>query len=122
MTAKCQIVADPHDFTQSFYTNFNTAAFAMAPSGTFGNTGLGIFRQPGTVNFDMALDKVIPVGERRAFRIKWQAYNVFNHTEFNAVGSTFSFNTAGVNTNTTTGQYTGALNPRQMVLTLRFEF
>src|SRR4051794_11580695 len=46
MTARCQIVADPHAFTQSFYSNFNTSAFAMAPSGTFGNTGLGIFRQP----------------------------------------------------------------------------
>jgi hypothetical protein len=84
--------------------------------------GLGIFRQPTTVNFDMSLDKVIPPGEKRVFRIKWQAFNVFNHTEFNAVGSTYSFNAAGGNTNTTTGQYTSTLNSRQMVLTLRYEF
>jgi hypothetical protein len=120
--ARCQEIADPRAFTQSFYTNFNTAAFAMAPYGSFGNTGLGIFRQPTTVNFDMALDKAIPLGEGRYIRIKWQAYNAFNHTEFNQMGTTFSFNAAGVNTNTQTGQYTSALNPRQQVLTLRFEF
>jgi len=122
LAARCQESADPRAFTQSFYTNFNTAAFAMAPYGTFGNTGLGIFRQPSTVNFDMALDKVIPLGEKRVIRIRWQAYNVFNHAEFNAIGSTYTFNTAGINTNTQTGQYTSALNPRQQVLTLRFEF
>ena len=91
ITARCQEVADPRAFTQSFYSNFNTAAFAMAPYGSFGNTGLGIFRQPATVDFDMALDKVIPLGEKRVFRIKWQAYNVFNHAEFNAIGSTYTF-------------------------------
>ena len=94
----------------------------MAPYGSFGNTGLGIFRQPTTVNFDMSLDKVIPLGEKRVIRIKWQAFNVFNHAEFNNIGSTYTFNTAGSNTNTQTGQYTSTLNPRQMVLTLRFEF
>ena len=122
MTARCQEVADPRAFTQSFYTNFNTTAFVMAPSGSFGNTGLGIFRQPTTVNFDMALDKAIPLGERRYIRIKWQAYNAFNHAEFSQIGSTFSFNAAGANINTLTGQYTAALNPRQQVLSLRFEF
>jgi len=65
---------------------------------------------------------VIPLGEKRVFRIKWQAFNVFNHTEFNNIGSTYSFNASGANTNTTTGQYTSTLNPRQQVLTLRFEF
>lgn len=122
LTARCQEVADPRAFTQSFYSNFNTAAFAMAPYGTFGNTGLGVFRQPGTIDFDMALDKVIPLGERRVIRIKWQAFNVFNHPQFNAIGSTYTFNAAGVNTNTQTGQFTSTLNPRQQVLTVRFEF
>ncbi len=122
LAARCQLTGDPHAFTQSFYSNFNTSAFAMAPYGSFGTTGLGIFHQPSTVNFDMELDKFIPLGERRRFVIKWQVFNAFNHTEFNAIGSTFSFNTAGVNTNTTTGQYTSTLNPRQMVLTARFEF
>ncbi len=121
-TARCQEVADPRAFTQGFYSNFNTAAFAMASTGSWGNTGLGIFRQPTWVNFDMALDRQVVVRERLHLRIRWQAYNVFNHAEFNAIGSTYSFNAANVNTNTTTGQYTSTLNPRQQELSIRAVF
>jgi hypothetical protein len=120
--ARCQEIADPRAFTQDFYHNFNTAAFSMAPVGSWGNTGLGIFRQPSWVNFDMALDKQIVVNEKLRFRIRWQAYNVFNHAEFNAMGTTYTFNAAGANTNTQTGQYTSTLNPRQMELTVRVVF
>jgi hypothetical protein len=120
--ARCQEIADPRAFTQNFYNNFNTAAFSMAPVGSWGNTGLGIFRQPSWVNFDMALDKQIVVREKLRLRIRWQAYNVFNHAEFNAIGSTYTFNAGGVNTNTQTGQYTSTLNPRQQELTIRAVF
>ena len=94
----------------------------MAPVGSWGNTGLGIFRQPTWVNFDMALDRQIVVREKLRLRVRWQAYNVFNHAEFNAFGSTYSFNAAGVNTSTTTGQYTSTLNPRQQELSVRAVF
>jgi hypothetical protein len=121
-TARCQEIANPRAFTQSFYSNFNTAAFGMAPVGTWGNTGLGIFRQPSTINLDLNLDKAFKVGERVRLRLRMQAFNTLNHTEFNTIGSTYSFNTAGTNTNTTTGQYTNTLNPRQMAVTVRVEF
>jgi hypothetical protein len=120
--ARCQEIADPRAFTQNFYNNFNTGAFTLAPTGSWGNTGLGILRQPGWVNFDMALDREIVVREKLRFRIRWQAYNVFNHPEFNAFGSTYTFNAAGVNTNTTTGQFTSTLNPRQQELSIRAVF
>ena len=120
--ARCQEVADPRAFTHSFYNNFNTAAFAMAPVGSWGNTGLGIFRQPTWWNWDMSLDRTIVVKEKLRLRMRWQAYNVFNHAEFNAFGTTYTFNASNINTNTTTGQYTSTLNPRQMELSLRAEF
>jgi hypothetical protein len=123
---RCQEIANPQNFTQSFFSNFNTAAFALAPASTttpaFGNIGVGILRQPTWWNFDTSLDKKIPIREKLALRIRFQAFNVFNHTEFNAMGSTFLFNAAGANTNSTTGQYTGTQPPRQMALTLRLEF
>jgi hypothetical protein len=120
--ARCQMIGDPNAFTKDFYHNFNTAAFAIAPVGTWGNTGLGIFRQPTWVNFDMALDKSVLIKERIRLRVRWQAYNVFNHAEFNAYGTSFTFNAAGANSSTTTGQLTSTLNPRQMALTCRVEF
>ena len=121
-SARCQEVADPRAFTHSFYSNFNTAAFAIAPLGTWGNTGLGIFRQPTWWNWDMSLDRTVLVKEKLRLRVRWQAYNVFNHPEFNAYGTSYSFNSANVNTNTTTGQYTSTLNPRQQELSVRAEF
>jgi hypothetical protein len=115
-------VADPQQFTQDFYHKFNTAAFALAPTGTFGNTGVGVLRQPAWWNFDAALDKKIAIKERAALRLRFQAFNVFNHTEFNSIGTTFQWNAAGANLSTTTGQFTGTQPARQMALTARVEF
>jgi hypothetical protein len=119
---RCQVVGDRNSFSQDFFHNFNTAAFALAPIGTFGNTGVGILRQPTWWNFDAALDKKIAVRERIAVRLRFQAFNIFNHTEFNSMGSTFQWNAAGVNLSTTTGQFTGTQPARQLALTARVEF
>ena len=67
--------------------------------------------------------KVFTLGEKgRTLGINFQVYNVLNRTEFNAIGTTYSFNAAGVNTNSTTGQYTAAQPNRQAVVTARFQF
>jgi hypothetical protein len=119
---RCQEVADPSKYSHDFYNNFNTSAFTLAPVGSFGNTGLNILRQPAWWNFDAALDKRVSIRERLALRFRFQAFNVFNHTEFNSIGSTYLFNAAGINTNSTTGQYTDTQPARQMALTIRLEF
>jgi hypothetical protein len=131
-SVRCQSVGNWKDFTQSFYTNFNVSAFAYPSGGTqaapvvnFGNTGLNFMRQPGWWNQDLTIAKEIRLGHEttaRRLQVSMQAYNVLNHTEFNTIGTTYSFNAAGVNTNATTGQYTATQQPRQMVLTARFEF
>src|SRR5262249_562823 len=119
---RCGVVADPQNFTQDFYHNFNTSAFALASIGTFGNAGVGILRQPTWWNFDAALDKKISIKERAALRLRFQAFNVFNHTEFNTIGTTYQWNAALANLNTTTGQYTATQPARQMAFTARIEF
>jgi hypothetical protein len=123
VTARCQIVGDLNSgFTKNFYQEFNTAAIALAPAGTFGNAGLGLLRAPTTWNTDATLNRDIRVGgERRMIRIRVEAYNVFNHTEFNAFGSTLTL-TSGTNTATTLGQMTGALPARVVATTMRFEW
>jgi hypothetical protein len=121
-TARCQEVADPRAFNQSFYSNFNTAAFALAPLGSFGNTGLGIYREPTIWNWDMSLSRSVRIRERVTLTARWEAFNVFNHPEFNAFGATYSFNAANVNTSTTTGQMTSTLSTRQQELQVRLVF
>ena len=119
---RCQVVTDPQKYAHDFYNNFNTAAFALAPIGTFGNTGVGVLRQPPFWNLDAAMDKRISIKERATLRLRFQAFNVFNHTEFNTIGTTYQWNAAGVNLNTTTGQYTATQPARQMAFTARIEF
>ena len=71
----------------------------------------------------MTLNKVFILGERgRTLGINFQAYNVLNHTEFNTIGTTYTFNASGVNTNATTGQFTATQPNRQVVVTARFQF
>ena len=121
--ARCQATADPQNFTKDFYHNFNTSAFTLAPVGTWGNIGMGILRQPAWTNLDLTLDKRIPLGknERRVLRARIEAYNVLNHTEFNAIGTQLQLQGAS-NVNTTWGQYTGTMPARVFSTTLRFEF
>jgi hypothetical protein len=69
----------------------------------------------GTQHWD---SKVIA---RRVLRLRIEAYNIFNHTEFSTIGTTLTL-LGAVNSNTQYGQYTATLSPRQMSTTLRFEF
>jgi hypothetical protein len=121
--ARCEVVGDPNSFTQSFYTNFNTSAFALAPAGTFGNAGLNTLRQPSWWNLDFTLEKRIPLGrdQRRALRARFEAYNVLNHAEFNTIGTTLQLSGAS-NLSTTYGQFTATNPARVLSTTLRVEF
>jgi hypothetical protein len=120
--ARCEAIGDPKDFTHDFFNNFNKSAFKLATVGTFGNIGQGILRQPTWWNLDASLDKKFTIKERVNLRLRAQAFNILNHTEFNAFGTSFSWNASGVNQSTTTGQYTGTQPARQMALTARIEF
>jgi hypothetical protein len=51
-----------------------------------------------------------------------EAYNTFNHTQFDSVHTTNTFNAAGVNTRTSSGQLTGSREPRVMQFALRLAF
>ena len=121
--ARCQATGDVKDVRKDFFNNFNTSALTVAPVGTFGNTGMGILRQPGWTNFDVTLEKRIRLGnnERRVMRARIEAYNVFNHTQFNSIGTTLQLQGA-TNINTTWGQYTATNPQRVLSTTLRFEF
>ena len=57
-------------------------AFALPTGLTFGNAGRNFLRNPGRVNFDMALFKHFAIKESMAFEFRAEAFNVFNHTEW----------------------------------------
>ena len=60
----------------------NTACFSNPAIGVYGNTGRGILRQPGINNFDMGLSKFFDITERAKFQFKFDAFNAFNHHQY----------------------------------------
>jgi hypothetical protein len=61
---------------------FNTAAFAVAPLGTFGNAGRNIVTGPGTNNWDFSLFKNTRVKEEATLEFRAEFFNIFNHAQF----------------------------------------
>jgi len=82
-------------------------------------------RNPGIHNWDMTLFKNIPLGRgdnAPKLQFRWEAYNVFNHTQYSGLDTTARFNPAGQQVNATFGQVTSTRPPRQMQGSLRFQF
>jgi len=94
------------------------AAGATAPAGTgtgFGNLGGGDIRAPGQYNWDVALEKLIPVHESRSLQFRAEFFNAFNHPKFEI---------PNINANQGTfGQIIGlAVSPRITQFALKFLF
>ncbi len=108
---------------RTFERYFNTAAVAAPLArGDFGNAPRDVFRRPGISNWDFSIYKNFPITERSRFQFRWEFYNLFNHTQFNAVDNNARFDAQGNQVNGQFGQITGARTPRQMQGSLRFEF
>src|ERR1035437_3545364 len=86
---------------------------------------------PGTrmFNWDMTFQKNFPLkSEKRVLMFRAEMYNIFNHTQFSGYNISPSYDYASwkngilVQTNSSLGRYTSTLNPRQMSMSLRFQF
>ena len=98
---------------------FNTAAFGKPAPLSFGSAGEGIITAPGRVNFNWSMYKSFrmpfpgnPEGANLQFR--FDAFNVFNHTEFYGVDTGFNSGTFG--------KITSTHDPRVLQLGLKFLF
>jgi hypothetical protein len=71
---------------------FDTSAFVPLTNATtnqiFGNSGVGIIRGPGLVNFDFNLAKDFAVTERVGMQFRAEFFNAFNHANFGVPGVT----------------------------------
>ena len=102
---------------------FNTSVFARPAKGDAGNAAKDIIRLPGVNNWDITLFKRIPLkSARRNLQLRWEVYNVFNHTQFNGVDTTARFDASGNQVNPTFGQVTSTRAPRVMQGAIRFMF
>lgn len=63
---------------------FDTKAFVPVPTGSYrvGTSGRNILDGPGYVGLNVALSRQFRLNERRSFQLRWEVFNVANHTNF----------------------------------------
>ena len=101
---------------------FSTNSFASpvapwngGPNEGFGNAGRDAVVGPGLVNFNWSLFKTIPLKqEGPSVELRFEYFNVFNHTQFNSL----DLNSGDANF----GQVTTAYDPRTLQLGAKFKF
>ncbi len=93
---------------------FNTAAFAFSAPGTFGNAGRNILDGPGFQNVNASLLKNTRLTERVNLQFRAEAFNLFNHPNFNLPDNFLG--------SPTFGRITSARDPRHIQFGLKLLF
>ncbi len=106
---------------------YNPAAFAVPANGSFGNFPRNTIYGPGVNNWDISLMKNIVIHEDTRFQLRFEGYNVFNHTQWGDInnslsapdvpGTPYSGSNAG-----SSGQITSVRDPRELQLGGKFYF
>ena len=93
---------------------FNTAAFAIAPYGHFGNAGRNILDGPGLETVNFSIVKNTAFNERLTMQFRSEFFNLLNHTNFNLPNNFLG--------SATFGQLVSAQDPRRIQFGLKFLF
>jgi hypothetical protein len=151
-TRRCDLVGDPFTLTAAQVEankslpfpnqyHYNVDAFRMPQPngniGSFGNSPVGVLRNPTWHQWDLTLSRRFPVNlmgrKNSGIKVQVQAYNVFNETQFTNLNATYTFTGTNNSTNTNsanTGHYVqsgdglaaGTIAPRVLGLTARFDW
>lgn len=96
---------------------FNTACFVNPAFGTYGNSRLGAITEPGIENWDISIEKAIPIhfpSDATRVQFRGDFFNAFNHTQWGPPSENL--------TSTTYGQITTTRDPRIVQASLRLSF
>jgi hypothetical protein len=90
-------VLNPADFAPQFVAPGTYGVPACDATGCdnyasiYGSSGRNLFRAPFQVRFDMSLAKEFPIKERFQLRFELDAFNIFNHPDFDAPNNDVDF-------------------------------
>ncbi|OJV44418.1 MAG: hypothetical protein BGO25_04770 [Acidobacteriales bacterium 59-55] len=105
---------------------FNPGVFAQPANGSFGNFHRNTIYGPGVNNYNMSLYKNVNITESVRFQLRFEFYNIFNHTQWGTVNTSLSAPAPGTpfsGTNAgSAGQINSTRDPRQMQLGGKFYF
>jgi hypothetical protein len=107
------------------FVGSNGSRIQVLPVG-IGSLGRNVARAPGQLDFNLSVGRSFAVRERLQFRIRMEAYNALNHTNFAAPATnlTLTTNAAGqpIWNSPTYGVITAANQSRFLQLVGRFDF
>jgi hypothetical protein len=126
MPGNLQLNRNPRGNTAAF----NTTLFSVPALGTPDNIPRRFFSGPGQENFDMSLQKEIPLHAGQTLQLRLEVFNVFNHAQFfgpSAVDGNVSDPVQCGNSPDSRqcvgfGQVINAMDPRLMQLAAKFIF
>jgi hypothetical protein len=93
---------------------FNKSAFKVNAVGTFGNAGRNIMIGPGLENIDFGAIKTFAIRDRYKVQLRAEAFNLFNHANFNNPNANVSAGTFAT--------ITGAGAPRVLQVAMKAMF
>ena len=96
---------------------FDMSSFSENALGEPGTSKRRFFYGPGAQNYDMAIAKNLPFTESKSVLFRVEAFNIFNHTQFNGPQAV-----DGNIGDTTFGQVINAASPRILQGALKFSF
>jgi hypothetical protein len=108
---------------RTFFRNFRTEAFARPPLRSFGNAGPGLLRGPGTNNWDITINKRVPLfSEQRYIQFRTELFNTWNHTQFSNLFTAARFDAQGRQVDANFGAFSAARPARIIQLSLKVVF
>jgi hypothetical protein len=96
---------------------FDTTLFTKEPLGQFGTSRRRFFHGPGINNTDLALQRKFDFTESTYLQFRAEAFNIFNHTQFNSPSGNWNASGEGG-----FGYVTSARDPRIMQVALKLYF
>jgi hypothetical protein len=101
---------------------FDPTSFVLQPAGTSGISGRNAIVGPGYSAFDFALTKITHFTERKQLQLRFEAFNIANHANFNVPASNALFQANGTRS-TTAGRITNTVSTaRQIQVSTKFVF
>ena len=119
------------------YQQFAQGIYSQSPVGSIGlESGRNYLNRAPINNIDLSVEKGFGLGSRRRLAFRVDAFNVFNHTQFDAVANNIQFQALGNNTVVNLpydaagnlvrtngfGAVTSVRSPRVLQLLARFTF
>jgi hypothetical protein len=111
---RVNVVGDPYVRDTNALIWINPGSFVANPLGTFGNAGYNSLIGPGFFDLDVNVTRSFPIREHQRFDLRFEFFNLLNHTNFSLPVSSKS--------TATFGKILSSGDPRILQLAAKFVF